>query len=517
MNNKRLIIITVCAAAVMSASACGKNPDSSIVKNKDFDKMIEKAQDSKGDNKEVKDIAPEYDTYQNLFSDESLKVTVKADAKVDIPNVDKMSIIRMKQKNISQDFLSRVIDKLAGDEQLYDGSITEVRTRKEIEEEIHSVKQSMKNSDDEESEEGWQKILEELQEEYENSTADIDWDKYVSDKQLHSVEEMSENMNNSFYKWQKDLNPDGEVFYAVNKGENGQFISVYAQNNKNYGNCLRFGKSRHGHIWNMPVVVGLEYVPVEDEKPREDSFIWRAGSDIPTGTKRVLGDNPSEYTDECVTITEEEAKKKADEFLKDIDIDDFKLYNSGLYNEMQMFRKEVENVGYATYYLFRYVREVDGTLVTLEGNDKYSEGWNNDSYVKKFWPKECIEFKINDNGIIEFKYNGPMEKVETVVEKSNMKPFDAVKDTFEKMVIAANAQYELDGINVNIDIDRVVLGYAMISEKDRFDTGLLVPVWDFIGTKELTPGDGTVMTKDYESVMTINAIDGTVIDRTLGY
>lgn len=517
MYNKRLIIIAACAAAVMGTSACGKNPDSSIVKNKDFDKMIEKAQDSEGENKEVKDIAPEYDTYQNSFSDESLKVTVKVDAKVDIPDVDKMSIIRMKQKNISQDFLSRVTDKLAGDEQLYDGSITEVRTRKEIEEEIRSTKESMKNGDEDLTDEEWQMRLEDLQKEYENSSADIDWSKYMSDKKLHSVEEMSERMNNSFYTWQKDLNPDGEVFYGVNKGENGEFISLYAQNNKNYGNCLRFAKSRHGHIWNMQVMVALEYAPAENENPREDSVIWRAGSDIPANAIRWLGGNASVYTDECVTIPEDETKKKADEFLKEIGIDDFKLYSSGLYNEVQQFRKEVENVGYAAYYLLRYVRDVDGAPVTLEGDEKFSEGWNNDSYVKKFWPKECIEFKINDNGIIDFKYNGPLEKVETVVDKSNMKSFDEVKDTFEKMVVAANAQYEVGDINVNINVDRVVLGYAMISEKDRFDTGLLVPVWDFIGTTEHTVSGGIVMNEKYGSIMTVNAIDGSVIDRELGY
>ena len=67
----------------------------------------------------------------------------------------------------------------------------------------------------------------------------------------------------------------------------------------------------------------------------------------------------------------------------------------------------------------------------------------------------------------------------------------------------------------NIDVDNVVLRYARISEADNFDSGLLVPVWDFEGTID----DGYSWEKEAmpESVLTINAIDGTIIDHTLGY
>ena len=67
--------------------------------------------------------------------------------------------------------------------------------------------------------------------------------------------------------------------------------------------------------------------------------------------------------------------------------------------------------------------------------------------------------------------------------------------------------------DVTINIDSVKLRYTRISEKDSFDTGLLVPVWDFIGTKTDQYGNevhGAIL-------MSINAIDGSVIDRNLGY
>ena len=55
-----------------------------------------------------------------------------------------------------------------------------------------------------------------------------------------------------------------------------------------------------------------------------------------------------------------------------------------------------------------------------------------------------------------------------------------------------------------------------VHEKDSMYTSLLIPVWDFIGTT--TPG-GKPMDDNAEEyvLLTVNAIDGSIIDRTLGY
>ena len=89
-----------------------------------------------------------------------------------------------------------------------------------------------------------------------------------------------------------------------------------------------------------------------------------------------------------------------------------------------------------------------------------------------------------------------------------MKTFEDIKEIFEQMVTIANAT---EKVETNVTVNEVKLRYERISEKDSFDTGLLVPAWDFIGRKW----------DDYEShdgsVLTINAIDGSIIDRELGY
>ena len=75
------------AAAVAMLAGCQKNPDSSIVVNKDMDKLIAQANET---GKGMENIADNYETYQTQISDTSLMVTVNVDASVDIPQVDQI-------------------------------------------------------------------------------------------------------------------------------------------------------------------------------------------------------------------------------------------------------------------------------------------------------------------------------------------------------------------------------------------------------------------------------------------
>lgn len=522
MKKKYLLVTATCISLAAVLAACGKNPDSSIVKNKDFDKLIEEAGKDEGKDKSIEDIAPDYDTYKNSFSDESLGVSVNVDAAVDIPKTDKLSVIRVKQKDISQEFINKFLDNYVKDEKLYDGSILSLKTKSQIEQEISSVKEEMKSAASDDGKEGYQQYINQLQDEYEQAPAERDFDSYTSDKLLYKVDDISKKRNNSFYEWVKELNPDGDVFYAVNNGKSGDYISIYAQNSANYGNCFSYRKNKHGYVFNACQAV-ME-TPVQYVGYRDDLMdIWKAGDDIP---KVLTESNPdisvTEQQDERATISEDKAKETAADFMSTMGMEEFAFLDCGLYCEIPDIR-DTDKVEYNTVYIIRYCRKIDETSVTCEAESKYTEEYDNDSFTKKTWPPECIEIRVNDNGIVGFDYCGPLEIMDTVVDKSNMKDFQEIKGTFEKMSIVANANDELEEVTTNINIDRVVLGYVMISEENNFDTGLMVPAWDFIGEIELEYKDenGQVTSlkngSDYGSVMTINAIDGTVIDRSLGY
>ena len=112
-----------------------------------------------------------------------------------------------------------------------------------------------------------------------------------------------------------------------------------------------------------------------------------------------------------------------------------------------------------------------------------------------------------------FDYHAPLEITETVVEGAALKTFEDVKSTFEKMLPVTLAQTEESRIAA---IDRVRLSYSRISEKDSFDTGLIVPVWSFEG-RATAYSEGYPVYEQSGTLLAVNAIDGSVIDADLGY
>ncbi len=506
---RKMNLFALGMAAVITLSACQKSPDSSIVNNKDLDNMIEEAGNTENGSGSVAELAGNYDTYQTTITDDSLQVAVNVDAKVDIPKTNQMSVVRIRQKNLTQDLLDKVKEELVKGETLYDGSALSIRTREAVEQEIQDWERELAGTDDAAYKDEIQREIDALQEAYENAPTEIALESYPSDGKIHSVSELyQKDQQNSYYAWQQELNPNGEVYYGVSDGKNGNYLSLYVQNNENYGNCLRFGSDKHGYINMNSVVADSEgnygKWKIEDGFSEDDLLIESAGTD-----------DLIEYTDSSATITQEEAQTQAQELLEKLGLTDFQLYEGGLYGEAVTQDSEGK-IGYRKVYILKYLRSMDGVFVNNDGEEKLTDGWVGDDYVKKMWSGENVEVIVNDDGIVGFYYRSPIEIMETVVEQASMKSFDEIKDIFEQMVVVANATGSDEEEKVSIDVNRVILRYTRISEENSFDTGLLVPVWDFMGRKTDQYGEKQVLKSD-TCILTINAIDGTIIDRRLGY
>lgn len=505
---------------VLGLSACQKSPDSSIVVNKDMDVLIDEARNGENGDVSVENVAQNYEIYQASFQDNTLGVTVNADAKVDIPQTGQMSVFRVAQEPVSQELLDKIRQELAPDT-LYDGSVLAQRTRSEIEKNIRDL-QAYYNSLEAEYEgedlqiyqEETQHAINRYQEEYEAASADVNWQNFPSDGRIHTAaERYQEDKTNAFYTWYYDLYSNGELYYGVNDGTQDQCRSLYVQNDPERGNCIRYRSSKHGYEFisglfssDLEAVNGGGYAQA----------IWNTEGEIPLSIlQQYPGYQFTEIQDEPVTISQEAAIQMADDFLARIGIEDFQYYDGGLYNEVLdlRYKPDVDGGVYRKEYILSYMRNIDGAFVTFDASGKHQEGWNGSDYVKKDWGIECMEFRINDSGIVGFDYFFPLTIVETVVEQSNMKTFEEVRSNFETMVTVVNATDLEENVSVSIDVDRVILGYARISEVDSYDTGLMVPVWDFKGKKTDSFGWNTT----YGSIMTINAIDGSVIDREAGY
>ena len=165
-------------------------------------------------------------------------------------------------------------------------------------------------------------------------------------------------------------------------------------------------------------------------------------------------------------------------------------------------------------WIVRYVRVLNGVPVTytretgtnLESEENYAPPWQ----------YEAITMIIDGTGIQEFNWKSPYTEPQIVTSDTNLLPFTEVQQVFEKMVLINYSAYE---VGLQIDISSIQLGLMRGTNSEERDAGVLIPVWDFFGSITALPDDGEpyLFGRADDSLLTINAIDGSIIDRGLGY
>ena len=515
--------MVVCALMLLSFSSCQKSPETSLVVNKSLDKLIEEAGVCGEGKVYISDIVGEqHDVYKTVISNRNLGVYVNVDAKVDIPKVESLSLIRVEQKSFSQETIDSIKNELVGNIELYDGSVLDIETKTDIAASIASVKNQIENvkknnsyskEQQEQMIEAYQTKLNKLSEKYSSAPANIILTEYPSDGQICTVSEKFEmDKSNEFYSHRNIFIPDGEVMYEVSDGDNDEYISIYVQNDEKKGTRFTYRKAP------------LYYENNDSINPEYSGFLFYDGEDIKDPPKNLIVDSGRAFEaetvlspiyEERVTLSKEDAIVAADEFLEKIGINSFAFYEGDLYSEIVDFRDGCFENKYRECYILRYYRNIDGAFVTQSAVSKkeMAEPGEGNIYSEYEWDTEYIEFRINDDGIVGFDYNHPIKITETVVDNTSLMSFENICDSFEKMMPVVKAS---QNVKKYYQIDTLRLSYTRISVPNSYTTGVLIPVWDFSGAYEEYE-DEELKVKRKGRVFCINAIDGSIIDPDLGY
>jgi hypothetical protein len=166
-------------------------------------------------------------------------------------------------------------------------------------------------------------------------------------------------------------------------------------------------------------------------------------------------------------------------------------------------------------YLFIFTRQITGVKETYTNAEQTSDAYNTS------WHYEKVYVVIDDKGVLRVEYSNPYELLGTVMEETELLPFDQIRSIFEKMVVIVNNAVDdnpvwSDSGKMEYHIATVQLGLINVREQNK-DTGLLVPAWDFMGyTRGRMSADhqwGGANSNELISFLTINAIDGSIIER----
>lgn len=527
---------TFCMAiitALAMLAACQATPDEEVVAHKDFEQMIQKGLESAAPS-QSEGPAPAPTTYADLCAVYGVperyktslnegKLTVNCDVAAELPGTATLPMVRVKAGKFTQEQVYKFFKALCGDTPMY---IMPLQMDKEyIQQEILEQQAKLTTETDENVKAGLNSTIESLQEDYEKAP---DHNELISADGTLQTEEMREfNIKESLGNHtvlratSAPFEEAAETFYVFNDVENA--TGIYS------------GKDEQGNTFTLAPSSVARLGFSRKGMDTDFSNYWQ-GYILSDVTEASLSGASAADCD--LSATPQQAREKVESFLKDMGLDDMTIDTVSLCsNQKGQYMAATEGGGYSTVsgppsdepakqaYVFRILRQqggvkVESTHQSSQTTLEMAQG-DGDIAVGKEWSYEYMTVAVDDEGIASVYWQGPLEVTETLTENTAIRPWSDIQDIFEKMIVIKNADYEdIDTYtSVTIDITRASLSLQRVMERDSYTTGLLVPVWNFYGTTTCvqTDADPLVLQCGYVPLISINAIDGSVVDVMKGY
>lgn len=457
-------IVAVCLALLMALGimqGCQETPEAPVVVGKNQDKMVEKAESGAQPYGSL--TVPE--KYTEEFANNVGNVKVHVDANVIAPDADAISMYSVSKHPFSQEEATKCLEVLLKGNTLYAPVPTEDQIRY-LEEKLAETERLKASGEDDPS--------------HYAEGANIDTAIQTIQMELN---EMRERAAAGKQPSSMEFKHDSEYDYDIIEGTATIDGTEYWLEIKNW-------ISDENQIYLAFMQKGIWHV--DDFEKTGDTNPGMSDAAAQKKAEELQGAEPG--------ITEEEARQQADALLSQLGAEHMVCVDSYVGNH--------ESKGSA--YVLTYMREYDGVPATCTDHDGTLGG--EEGYAAP-WSYERIDLAISEKGLMALDWNSPYGDVQPTAENISMLPFEDVTDIFKKMIMVSNNVEGMETEKLTIDIDTVRLGMMRITDTADNEKGIIIPVWDFFGT--LT-GEGWASNL-YDTQLTINAIDGTVIDRGMGY
>ena len=220
-----------------------------------------------------------------------------------------------------------------------------------------------------------------------------------------------------------------------------------------------------------------------------------------------------------LSVTPREAQEQAEALVQRLGLTDFAVKDVRLTHAPE----EAEGlIGVPCYlYSVSFARMVNGVPV-IRPTNRSSSG--DEAEPRPSWSYEKLAVSLRNKDVYGFTYGGPLVLGKTLVEDAQLMPFDAVMERFDQMVrVKYEGMMKDPGYgniqSMEVQVDRIELSLERVAQPDNINGGLLVPVWSFYGSILCTrPEDSFDRVFDHTMpFLTLNAVDGTLIDPMKGY
>lgn len=526
MIRKALIIAAL--VMVILCMGCQATPEKPVIVQKDLEQMIEKGTLGSETPSPEPDAskAPEMDNaalcahygvperFQKTITEGNL--TINCDVAIELPDTLKLPMARVEAGRFSQEQVYALFNALCADTPMY--VWPEIQDKAYYEQEILDCQANMAKETDKETIKFFKKMLKDLQEQYEKAPESIELTPCDGTMIGHEFE-IKEN----------GVLAGTTMLLSATSDPHAREDSttIYVQNDADYTEANTF--SWVDEEGNTQVVA-----------PRSGSWFefQRRGYDTSrtkycqNGTKladvTALSLSGGKAKNCLLGTTPKQARDIVEGLQKKVGIDDMMIDTVCLYSSKSDMPPEfiahlkeegryVEEKPETHAYAFRLLRNLNG--VKTESTQGSSETSTDGMSFGAEWYYEELTITVDDQGIANVYWMGPLEVKETITDDTAILPFSDIEEIFEKMMVINSSIYVDPERKEQIDITHVCLSLQRVMEQDSYTTGLLVPVWNFYGSITSWSDDGEKRTTDMglTPFVSINAIDGSVIDTQKGY
>jgi len=475
---KKYLITLFVLIFLMIFVSCQPTPDKGIIINKNDDKLMDIIEGGGGTNFGLTDgtenIQPIIEnTEQTIWKEELVvnkNLNIFVNAVVRVPKVTRIPVYQVEPDKFNADSVTRIKEKLFGDAQLYyvDPNKGRVYTKSEIEEKIIEIKQQLSDpgsdinrkgnfGSEEEQKKARQRLedqLRYLQEQYQKAPEKNEY------QPIEITQEILE-----------------KGLFSILKREDG--------------------------------TIGFYVSDVDDDMGRHNSITCY----FPHPSKISM----EKYDELSIEKAETLASELVNRLGADMSI-----------NRTILVNKIVENK-YSCYDVI-FTKTYDGIPETYTEQDQADISKDEKMYTCP-WFYEKLIVRVDNLGIWYFQWYSPSKIVKTMSDNVATLSFDQIKKIFLNQIEYTNSWIDEDDhiISRKLFITEVRLGMMRVSIKDSINKYMIIPVWDFFGYTvdkydAQQPG-GYALDENNEytnvieahSFLTVNGIDGSIIDRNLGY
>ena len=493
---RRIPLICIIAAAALF-SACQRTPEKEFVVQKNQGDMIEAAQPGESvqtDESKRASItiqtADTPETYTKTFSSGRLNVDVNA--KVNVPDCGALPIVRVEGADFSQEQVTLLFNYFCGDIKMY--TAADEMTKDVLENQIVNLKALIvqeENSEDTDPAdlERYRRQLSEAQKALPGAPTKIE--KIQADGALKTISEYHPVTKAEVGRYTVLAAAGGDKsFRVINNSDRQEAISyVHEDGSGGGGKALRTMAKLAYADQSMHLSFGMgNRVPVDENTTQEQ---------LPALSN--LRTTPLQARQMAESMINELGLSM---MVKNMYLIDDKHNDGGEFYDAKNYAYEIE-----------CARVVAGAGCAVVAGSATGGSIGADQFAPPAsWFYESFVLRITDDDIISLEWVSPTKILDTVVEDCELLSFNDIQNVFEKMmstIYEFKANQSEEG-ETTVSIYSTELELVRISEQNSIKNGLLVPTWRFYGAY------GGPQTEN-ECFLTINAVDGSIIDTYVGY